>query len=121
MMRVVLIAAAFALVLMSQGCCSLFTSGPQTVSVNSKPEGAKVQIGQYEGVAPYQVSIPRGKNYVIQATYQGRTKTQTLEKAVEPIFWVNILFWPGLIVDVVTSDMFKYDPTTYAFDFTSSP
>lgn len=121
MMRVALIAAAFSLVLMTQGCCSLFTSSPQTLSINSKPEGAKVQIGQYEGVTPYQLSMPRGKDYVIQATYQGKTKTQTLERKVEPVFWINILFWPGLIVDVVTGDMFKYDPTTYTFDFTSSP
>jgi len=35
----------------------------------------------------------------------------------EPPF-VNILFWPGLIIDLATGTMFRYDPTEYQFDFT---
>lgn len=102
----------------TQGCCSIFTSGPQTISVDSKPEGAKVQIGPYKGTTPYQVSIPRGKDYVIQATLDSNSQTQNLNKSIEPVYWVNILFWPGLIIDLATSKMFKYDPTEYSFDFT---
>ena len=102
----------------TQGCCSIFTSGPQTISVNSNPEGAKVKIGSYKGVTPYEVSIPRGKDYVIQATHDGKTQTLTLNKSIEPVYWVNILFWPGLIIDLATGKMFMYDPTEYEFDFT---
>ena len=101
----------------TQGCCSIFTSDPQTVSVDSKPPGAKVKIGPHSGTTPYQVSLPRGKDFVIVATYEGETKTANLNKSIEPVYWVNILFWPGLIIDLATGKMFKYEPTDYSFDF----
>jgi hypothetical protein len=117
MKKVVVMVTLVALVF-SQGCCSIFTSGPQTVSVDSKPDGAKVRIGSYTGVTPYQVSLPRGKDYVIEATYNSKAQTKTLSKSIEPVYWVNILFWPGLIIDLATGNMFKYEPTEYQFDFT---
>ena len=102
----------------TQGCCSIFTSGPQTVSVDSQPQGASVTIGPYKGTTPYEVSMPRGKDYVITAKYQGDTQTQNLNKSIEGLYWVNILIWPGLIIDLATDKMFKYEPTEYTFDFT---
>jgi hypothetical protein len=114
MLSVVLSALIF-----TSGCCSIFTSGPQTISVDSKPAGANVKVGPYKGVTPYTVSIPRGKSYVIQADYNGKQDVVTLEKSIEPVYFVNILFWPGLIIDLATGDMFKYEPTQYDFDFTA--
>jgi hypothetical protein len=113
-----LVCVFVAMLIFNQGCCSIFTSGPQTISVNSKPAGADVKIGQYKGKTPYNVSLPRGKDYVVVADYAGKTQTQTLEKNIEPVYWVNILFWPGLIIDLATGKMFKYEPTDYEFDFT---
>lgn len=110
---------ALVLFILTQGCSSIFTSGPQNISVDSEPSGAKVKIGPYSGTTPYNVSIPRGKNYTIQVNYQGEREVVNLEKAIEPVFWVNILFWPGLIVDLATGSMFRYDPTYYDFDFTT--
>jgi hypothetical protein len=105
--------------LFTSGCCSIFTSGPQMVRVNSKPEGANVTIGPHNGTTPYEISLPRGKDYIITAKYQGDTQTQNLNKSIEGVYWVNILFWPGLIIDVATGKMFKYEPTDYTFDFTN--
>ena len=102
----------------AQGCCSIFTSGPQTVSVDSKPQGASVAVGPFKGKTPYQVSVPRGKDYVITAKLGEETQTLNLNKSIEPVYWVNILFWPGLIIDLVTGKMFKYEPTEYEFEFT---
>ena len=101
-----------------QGCCTLFTNDPQTVSVDSKPPGVKVAIGPYSGTTPYHVSLPRGKDYVVTARQGEATQTQNLTKSIEPLYWVNILIFPGLIVDLATGKMFKYEPTTYTFDFT---
>ncbi|MBL7186294.1 MAG: PEGA domain-containing protein [Phycisphaerae bacterium] len=117
MKKSILCALLVALVF-AQGCCSIFTSGPQTVSVDSEPPGAKVQIGPHKGVTPYQVSLPRGKNFVITATYGDKTETHTLQKSIEPAYWVNILIWPGLLIDLATGKMYKYEPTEYEFDFT---
>lgn len=107
-----------AVLVFTQGCCSIFASGSQMVSVDSKPQGASVTIGPYMGTTPYQVSLPRGEDYVITAKYQGNTQTQNLDKSIQTLYWVNILFWPGLIVDLATGNMFTYDPTEYRFDFT---
>jgi len=109
-----------AALIFAQGCCSIFTGNPQTISVNSKPAGAKVLIGPYEGTTPYQISLPRGKNYVIQASYEGRDKTLALNKQIQPVYFINILFWPGLIIDLATGAMFEYDPIHYDFDFTGN-
>jgi len=117
-MKKVVVMVTLVAVLFSQGCCSIFTSGSQIISVDSKPEGAKVKVGPHAGVTPYKVTLPRGKDYIIEASYEKKTETVNLTKSIEPVYWVNILFWPGLIVDIVTGDMFKYEPTEYNFDFT---
>ena len=117
-MKKSVLCGVLALCTFTQGCCSIFTSGPQTVSVDSKPPGASVAIGPFKGKTPYQVSLPRGKDYVITAKYADNSQTQNLNKSIEPVYWVNILFWPGLIIDLATGKMFKYEPTEYEFDFT---
>ena len=102
---------------LTQGCCSIFAPGSQNISVDSVPQGAKIKIGPYDGIAPYKVSIPKGKNYMISATYENKKKTETLHKSIDGIYWANILFWPGLIVDAATGKMYKYDPDNYTFKF----
>lgn len=118
-MRKSIVCVFMAVLIFTQGCCSIFTPGPQNVSVDSKPEGAKVKIGPYEGTTPYTVSLPRGKDYVINASYKGNSETMNLNKSIEPVYWVNILFWPGLIIDLATGKMYRYEPTHYDFDFTN--
>jgi len=103
----------------NQGCCSIFCSGSEVVSVNSKPEGASVKVGPYKGVTPYKVTLPRGKDYIIEAKYGDKTETLNLNRAIEPLYWVNILVWPGLIIDLATGKMYKYEPAEYEFNFGS--
>ena len=117
-MRKTLLIAILITTIFCNGCCSIFTSGPQNISVDSKPQGAKVKIGPYKGITPYTATIPRGKNYTIQAEYEGKREVVNLEKNIEPVYRVNILFWPGLLIDLATGSMFKYEPLDYEFDFT---
>ena len=116
-MKKSVLCTVLAVLLFTQGCCSIFTGGPQTVRVDSEPEGAEVRIGPYKGTTPNQVSLPRGKDYVIKSKYGSDTQTMNLNKNIEGVYWVNILFWPGLIIDLATGKMFKYEPTEYEFDF----
>lgn len=104
-------------ILFNQGCCSIFTSGDQLVSVDSIPQGADVKIGPYKGTTPYTVKIPRGKDYVITVKNGSQTETLTLEKSIEPVYWVNVLIWPGLLIDLGTGKMWKYSPTEYEIEF----
>ena len=103
-----------------QGCCSIFTAGPQVISIESEPPGAKVKLGPHKGTTPYQVSLPRGREYVLVVKYQGESQTVALTKSIEPVYWLNILLWPGLLIDLGTGKMFKYQPTEYEFDFTEA-
>ena len=120
MKNVILWIMLLSFVLSSSGCCSIFGGGGQMITINSKPEGAKVQLGALQGTTPYQVKLAKGKDYAIRTTYAGKTQTTPLEKKVDGVFWINILFWPGLIIDAATGNMYKYDPTVYDFDFTGN-
>jgi len=116
--RSAVIVLMLVVMLFGQGCCTLFTGDPQTITVNSQPPGAKVDMGPFSGSTPYSVTIPRGKEYVVKASFEGQTQTETLNREIQPLYFLNILFWPGLIVDLATGKMWEYDPTTFNFTFT---
>ena len=105
--------------LSTSGCCTIFGGGSQLITVNSKPEGAQVQLGSLQGKTPYQVKLAKGKDYAIRVTYADETQSTPLEKKVDGVFWINILIPIGLIIDAATGNMYKYDPTVYNFDFTA--
>ena len=113
-----MIAVSLVVMVLNSGCCSLFRESSQVVRVNSAPEGATVKLGEAEGKTPYTLTVPKGKEYVINAKLRGETKSMTLNRRIDGLYWVNILIWPGLIVDAITGKMFVYDPTEYNFDFT---
>jgi len=118
-MRNLGIIVIFLAVMFSQGCCTIFTGDSLYIEINSNPQGAKVKVGPYMGVTPYSVQMPNGKDYVITAEYNGKTETLPLNRSIETLYWVNILFWPGLIVDFATGNMYEYNPMQYNFDFRS--
>jgi hypothetical protein len=113
----VLCVLILAVLLFSQGCCSLFKSDNQVITIDSEPDGADVEVGPYRGKTPYTVDIPRGKEYTIRTTLNGETQTRKMNKEIAGLYWVNILIWPGLIVDLATGKMFEYQPATYNFNF----
>lgn len=101
----------------NQGCCSIFKSDPQAVRVSSPSKGAAVKIGPYKGKTPYTVIMPRGKDYIIEGKLGDKTETVALNRSIEPIYWINILFWPGLIIDYATGSMWNYEPKEYELTF----
>ncbi len=106
------------LIFLTQGCCTIFTKEPQTITITSRPEGAMVQIGPYEGETPLQVTLPRGKDYMITVTYGGQTKRENLHKEVENIYFLNLIPpWFGLVIDMATGKMFTYEPLNYNYIF----
>jgi len=111
------VAVTMLLAVSVSGCCSLFRESNQLVKVDSKPQGAVVKVGEAQGRTPFEITMSKGKEYVISATLAGETKSQTLNRRIDGLYWVNILVWPGLIVDAITGKMFVYDPIIYTFDF----
>lgn len=107
------------LIFLTQGCCSIFTKEPQTITITSRPEGATVQIGPYEGETPLQVTLPRGKDYTMTVTYGDQIKREKLHREVENIYFLNLIppLWFGLVIDMADGTMFTYEPLNYNFVF----
>ena len=99
------------------GCCSLFRESSQLITVDSNIQGAEVKVGDAIGTTPFSLKIPKGKEYVITVNPNGKSQSRLLERRVDGLYWVNILWWPALIIDAITGKMFVYDPTSYKFEF----
>ena len=122
-MQIIRIAAAFAAILILQGCASIVGESEYPVAVSSAPEGASFEIrnrsGQvvHSGSAPSTVTLKSGKGYFSGQTYtllfkkEGYSdKTVTLDSNISGWYWGNILFGGligMLIVDPATGAMYK--------------
>ena len=109
---IVVLAAGF-----SSGCASIISGTKQTIAISSAPSGAKVRMGPYTGTTPYTVALPKGKDYPVEVTLDSQKRVIALQRSFDAIGIINILFWPGFIVDAVTGAITKYDPATYHVDF----
>lgn len=64
------------------------------------------------GTTPQTIVLPRKNEYQIDLTIPGyRTQTAVLTKGLNGWVFVNLLFWPGAIVDFVTGAASKLEPT----------
>ena len=117
MKKLLLTASLFLMTMWCCGCATVLTKDTQNITVNSQPPGAKVQIGPYKGITPCVLQIPKGKNYAIDVNYGEQKQSVPLTKQVAGTTLINILFWPGFIVDAITGNVQKYEPTEYNFTF----
>lgn len=87
-------------------CATLFSSSTVSVQMESEPPGAQYQIGPFSGKTPDSIAIPK-KSIPDFATFDlpgYERRTVPIESGITGVFWVNVLFWPGMIVDIVTGD-----------------
>lgn len=103
---------------MNGGCATILSGTSQNIIINSEPPGAHVKLGFQSGKTPVTFRIPKGKDYPIEVTYESKKKLLSLTRTFDAISIINILFWPGFIVDAVTGAITKYDPDTFMVDFT---
>lgn len=101
------------------GCATIFTSDSQNITFASEPEGANIKVGPYDCITPCALKIPKGKNFTIEASYDGQKKVVPLTTKMAGSTLINILFWPGFIVDALTGNIKKYNPSHYDFVFES--
>ncbi len=91
---------------LASSCATLFTSNDVTVQMNSDPPGAKYDVGPFSGKTPDSIAVPK-KSIPDFATFEMpgyERRTVPVESGIAGVFWINILFWPGMIVDIVTGD-----------------
>ena len=114
--RIVLISVGL---MMFTGCATLFSGTDENIMVNSKPQGATIEIGGVvKGFTPATINIKRSaKDKEVVLKLDGYTdKTFVLGKSFNIVSILNIASVPGYIIDYVTGAMFKFDPTSYSME-----
>lgn len=118
MKKIFTVACALSVVLSTTSCATIFTGTKDSITFNSKPEGAKVVLQNVEKcVTPCTTEIPRtlGKRTVEIKKEGFETKELKLEKNFNAVTLVNLLFGGviGFGIDLATGSFLKYDPKTY--------
>lgn len=97
-------------------CASMFGNDSDQLTIHSNDPNAKIMVdGNVVGTGSTTYTLPRGKTAVIKASKEGcQDRSVTTGRSIVGATWFNILFWPGFIVDAVTGDMHKANPTNYS-------
>jgi len=106
-------------ILVLSGCATIFSNSSDPVSFNSVPEGAKVQInGMNVGRTPVTVPVKRSISPPqVQLKLDGyEPQYIMLQNSFAGVGFLNILFWPGFIIDAATGTMMKYEPLSYEIE-----
>ena len=102
---------------LSTGCATLFSGTTDQVTINSEPEGARILVdGIDQGTTPATLNLKRPGLNDTQITLRldgYRDRVFSVQKSFNTVSILNILVWPGFIVDALTGALFKIDPTTY--------
>jgi hypothetical protein len=109
-----LIACALILTSLS-GCATLFGEKNDTITINSTDPSATLLVnGNDVGKGSTTYNLPAGKTAIITASKHGCSdRSVPTQQTVRPIAWLDILFFPGFIIDAVTGALFKPDPQSY--------
>jgi hypothetical protein len=106
-------------ILFMTSCATLFTGTKQTVQINSKPSGAKVQVdGIDRGTTPTAVKLKKGNDGQIITLKADGYETKTFQpetnfNGVAILNLGNFLFWG---IDAATGALWKYDPKFYEIE-----
>lgn len=119
--------SSIALLAVLSSCSTIFNGGSQTVLANpSNVNDDNVIVDVTTPSGSYKTKLPATivatpstfSDLKIAVNDNCYEKNETIvKKSVTPSYWVNILIWPGLIVDALDGYMWKYDnqvmvPTT---------
>lgn len=104
-------------ILLIQSCATLVGDNMRTVCIRSNPEGAGVYVdGQRQGTTPATITLPNyiygGKTVIVKKEgYQ--EQAMAVNTKFQPCGLLNILFWPGFLIDGATGNTVKIDPAYY--------
>lgn len=103
----------------ASGCATLFADKATVVSIDSRPPGASVSIdGQSAGQTPVRLEIESSRARVVKISMGPESKTLILDtKLLVGWLLLDILFWPGIIVDAVTGNWYELSPAAVIAEF----
>ena len=103
--------------MMLSSCCTLFTPSKQAITFNGE-NGIKiyddgVKIAEIKDNNSTSVFIKKelSSKYLIAKKEGYRPTPLKLDTKFNSVAVINILFWPGFVVDAATGQMCKWDTT----------
>ncbi len=105
------------------GCATVFKGTTERVRFKSNPADAAVFVdGEHVGSATETHILKKGfeaQSVTLKmAGYQD--KAIVVEKSFDPIAILNILFWPGFIIDAASGAMMKVKKPVYVAELTKN-
>lgn len=117
-MRNVLVAIAALFFL--NGCATIFSSTEDDITFDSNPQGARIVIdGITVGTTPATIEVDRPglEDTDVTVELEGYDPLRfELDKEFNNVAILNVLFWPGFLVDALTGALTKYDKKSYNID-----
>ena len=101
------------------GCATILSGTTQKITVHTDPQGAHARIGHQAGRTPVTLTVPKGQDLQLEVTIDRNKRVVPLRRTFDTVGLLNILFFPGFIVDAVTGAMMKYEPTVVSVDMVS--
>lgn len=96
------------------GCASIAGNNSRAVKVNSYPSGARIYVdNQQYGVTPAVITLPSyiyGGKSVTLRKHGYHDQSMMVNPKFQPIALLDILFWPGFLVDAATGSLVRIDP-----------
>lgn len=110
LMLLLVVLGLVTLVLSVVSCTTILSSNPQPVAVSSSPSSATVAVNNSpSGQTPTTINLDKKLTYTIEVQKPGHAPyQQMMTKTVDPMFFLNILFLPGFIVDLATGTWQKF-------------
>lgn len=98
------------------GCATIFSRSQDPVTINSTPEGAAIYLdGMRVGKTPSVVTIDRSLNAPsIEIRAPGYYSQRVMvNNTLNNVTLINLLIWPGFIVDAITGNMMRVSQLSY--------
>lgn len=104
-------------VMLLSSCCTLFTPSKQTITFNGEngikiyDDGVKIAEIKDNNTTSVRIKKELSSKYLIAKKEGYRPTPLKLETKFDAVAVINILFWPGFVVDAATGQMCKWDNT----------
>ena len=103
--------------MMLSSCCTLFTPSKQTITFNGEngikiyDDGMKIAEIKDNNTTSVRIKKELSSKYLIAKKEGYRPTPLKLDTKFDAVGVLNILFWPGFVVDAATGQMCKWDNT----------
>lgn len=103
--------------MMLSSCCTLFTPSKQAITFNGEngikiyDDGVKIAEIKDNNTTSVRIKKELSSKYLIAKKEGYRPTPLKLETKFDAVAVINILFWPGFVVDAATGQMCKWDNT----------